>query len=104
MEEVVVKRNRGMENIMMALAWVMMILSGLIAIFMFNVITMAISTQGFSTRMLFDIVVTLLMIASTVLLFLFKDRIKTEYEYTFTNGVLDLPRCSTTASARRWVP
>ncbi len=92
MEEVVTKRNRGAENIMMALAWVMMILSGLLAIFMFNLITMTISTQGFSTRMLLDIVITLLMIATAVFLFLYKDRIKTEYEYTFTNGVLDFAK------------
>ena len=29
------------------------------------------------------------MIAVAVLIFLFKDRLRTEYEYTFTNGTLD---------------
>lgn len=92
MEEVVTKRNRGSENIMLALAWVTMILSGIIAVFMFNLITMTISSQGFSMGMIIDIVITLLMIAACVLTFLYKDRIKTEYEYTFTNGVLDFAK------------
>ncbi|MFR5853657.1 MAG: hypothetical protein ACLUE8_04670 [Lachnospiraceae bacterium] len=32
---------------------------------------------------------TVIFIGGAVLLFLFKDRLKTEYEYTFTNGDLD---------------
>ena len=92
MEEVVTKRNKSTENLMYVLSFVVMIISGLLAIFMFNLLTMAISTQGFSTGMVVDIVVTLLLIASTVLLFLYKDRIRTEYEYTFTNGVLDFAK------------
>lgn len=92
MEEVASKRKKGSENIMLALAWAALIVSGLIAVFMFNLITMTISTQGFSMSMLLDIVITLLMIASAVLTFLYKDRIKTEYEYTFTNGILDFAK------------
>ena len=92
MEEVVSKRNKGTDNVMLVLAWAAMILSGIIAMFMFNLITMTISAQGFSMGMVLDIVITLLMIAAAVLLFLFKDRIKTEYEYTFTNGILDFAK------------
>lgn len=92
MEEVVTKRNRGMENAIYILAWVLMILTGIMAVFMFNLLTMTISTNGFQSGMIFDIVLTVVMIASCVLLFLFKDRIKTEYEYTFTNGVLDFAK------------
>ncbi len=91
-EEVVTKRNKSMEGVLYILAFVVMIVSGLIAVFMFNLITMAISTQGFSTSMIVDIVFTLLMAAAAVLLFLYKDRIKTEYEYTFTNGQMDFAR------------
>ena len=79
MEEVVSKRNKGADNFMLVLAWAAMILSGIVAMFMFNLITMTISAQGFSMGMVLDIVITLLMIAAAVLLFLFKDRIKTEY-------------------------
>ncbi len=91
-EEVVTKHNRSMEGVLYVLAFAVMIVSGLIAVFMFNLITMAISTQGFSTSMLVDIVFTVLMAAAAVLLFLYKDRIKTEYEYTFTNGQMDFAR------------
>jgi hypothetical protein len=92
MEEVVTKRNKSSENLLYVLSYVVMILSGIIAIFMFNLLTMAISTQGFSSGMIMDIAVTLLMIASAVLVFLYKDRIKTEYEYTFTNGTMDFAK------------
>lgn len=92
MEEVVVKRNRSSENMLYILSWVFMILTGIGAIFMFNLLTMAIGSQGFHSGMILDIVVTLLLIASCVLLFLNKDKIKMEYEYTFTNGILDFAR------------
>lgn len=91
-EEVATRRNRTGENIMYTLAFVIMILSGITAVFMFNVLTMTISTQGFDMSMMAFIVLTLLMAASAVLIFLYKDRIKTEYEYTFTNGIMDFAR------------
>ena len=92
MEEVVARRNKSSESLMYALSYIVMIISGIIAIFMFNLITMAISSQGFSSGMVLDIAVTLAMIASSVLVFLYKDRIKTEYEYTFTNGTMDFAK------------
>lgn len=92
MEEVVTKRNRSGENLMYALSWVMMIISGIFAVFMFNLLTMAIGSQGFHAGMIFDIVITMLAIGSAVLLFLNKDKIRTEYEYTFTNGILDFAK------------
>lgn len=92
MEEVASKRNKGAENMMLVLAWAAMIMSGIIAMFMFNLISMAISTQGFSAGMILDIAITVAMIAAAVLIFLFKDRIKTEFEYTFTNGILDFAK------------
>ena len=92
MEEVVTKHNRSAENLLLGLAWVTMILSGLFAMFMFNIMIMTVSTQGFSTAMVFDVALTLLMLGTSVFLFLFKDRIKTEYEYTFTNGILDFAK------------
>lgn len=92
MEEVVTKRNRAMESVLFILAWVFMILTGIIAVFMFNLITMTIGAQGFSTGLIMDIAMTVLMAASCVLLFLFKDRIKTEYEYTYTNGIMDFAK------------
>ena len=91
-EEVVTRRNRSIENLMYILANLVMVVCGLYALLMVNVMLSLISAQGFSTGMLFEIVILLFAVASAVLLFLFRDRIKTEYEYTFTNGTMDFAR------------
>ena len=91
-EEVVTRRKRTAENLVYALAVVLMVISGLYAVFMFNVMLSFIASQGFNAGMIPDIAVLLFMIASAVLLFLYKDRIRTEYEYTFTNGIMDFAK------------
>ncbi len=88
-EEVVTKRNRTFEGITMVLANISMVVSGILAMFFLQSLMMAITTQGLSVEMLFTIVITLLLAGMAVLLFLFRDRIRTEYEYTFTNGTMD---------------
>lgn len=88
-EEVVTRRNKTMENFLYYLANILMVASGIYALFMANIILSLITLQGFSTEMIFEIIVVVMMIASSVLFFLFKDRIRTEYEYTFTNGTMD---------------
>ena len=81
LEEVVVKHRRGLEEVMYFLALIMMVVSAIIAMFLLNIIFYS-----------FD-VVTLVGIAlfggMAVYLFLFRDRLRMEYEYTFTNGALD---------------
>lgn len=81
MEEVVVKRNRAMSNIPYVLANVIMVVSALLGIMYLNLLFMDFDV--------FALIQTLVMIAIAVLLFLRRDRLKTEYEYTFTNGDLD---------------
>ncbi len=81
MEEVVVKRNRAMSNILYVLANVIMVVSALLGIMYLNLLFMDFNV--------FALIQTLAMIAIAVLLFLRRDRLKTEYEYTFTNGDLD---------------
>lgn len=88
-EEVVVRRNRSTETLLMALANVCMVASAVIAMFMIQAILVMITSQGFSTGLLASIALALLMAAAAVLLFLYRDRIRTEYEYTFTNGTMD---------------
>ncbi len=88
-EEVVVKRNQSAQNLLYVLALIMLVVSGGYALFMLNILIMVITSQGFSTALLLDIIVVLLAVGAAVVLFLFKDRIKTEYEYTFTNGIID---------------
>lgn len=92
MEEVVTKRNRSAESLLLGFAWVGMILSGIFAMFLFNLMIMSVSAQGFNQTMIIDVLLTLFMLAVCIFLFLFKDRIKTEYEYTYTNGVLDFAK------------
>lgn len=92
MEEVVVKNNRSMENALYIGAFVMMVISGFMGIISLNLLLAAIMRQGFNSAMILEIIVTLFTLGSGVLLFLYKDQIKTEYEYTFTNGALDFAK------------
>jgi hypothetical protein len=81
MEEVVVKRNRLMQEALYYLANIVMVVSALLGFMMLQWIF-----SGFSLQLLASV---LLMIGSAALLFVYKDRLRTEYEYTFTNGELD---------------
>ncbi len=92
MEEVVTKKNRGMEGVLYALANVMMVLSAIIGFFMLQNVIMGVTRMfetGFDITILISVLITLVFCGCALLLFLRKDRIRTEYEYTFTNGSLD---------------
>jgi hypothetical protein len=88
-EEVVTKRNRTMESLVYVLANIVMVLAGAYALFMVNLLISVISINGFSAQMALEIALVVIMGGVAVLLFLYRDRIKTEYEYTFTNGTMD---------------
>ena len=81
MEEVVVRKNRFMQETLYYLATVIMFLSAIMGFMMLQWVF-----TGFSVPLLINLV---LMIGIAVLLFMYKDRMRTEYEYTFTNGDLD---------------
>ena len=81
MEEVVVKRNRGAQTLLYVLATIVMVLTGVFAIFMINMLLYQFSVIG--------LIEALLYAGIAVFLFLRRDRLRTEYEYTFTNGDLD---------------
>lgn len=87
-EEVVTKQRRGLENIVYILANIMMVVFALFAMMQLSSITYILA-EGFSLEVIISIVMTLMMAGCAVLLYLRRDRIKTEYEYTFTNGQLD---------------
>ncbi|MGI6214742.1 MAG: hypothetical protein ACOYIT_02520 [Christensenellales bacterium] len=91
-EEVVLKKNQGLQNLLYALAMVVMVLSGLYALIMINPLIFIITQEGFSVNMLLDIIIFIMSVAACVLIFIYRDRIKTEYEYTFTNGILDFAK------------
>ncbi len=81
LEEVVKKHNRGMDEVMYYLSWVMMIVFGILGFFSLQMLMMA-----FDVVML---VATLLFIGMAVYLWFSHDKLRTEYEYTFTNGTMD---------------
>jgi hypothetical protein len=81
MEEIVVKKQKGFNEVLYYLSLVMMVLFGIIAMFMFS-----------SIFMQFDIptlIILVLSAGSCALIFLRRDRLRTDYEYTFTNGDMD---------------
>ena len=89
MEEVVTKRNRGFQGILLALANVIMVVSAIFAVMYMNALINVIFSASFSVQLILPVVIFLLSAAVAVFLFLRRDRLRTEYEYTFTNGVLD---------------
>lgn len=82
MEQVAVKQKKLLSEITFYLANILMVGFGLLA-----AMDLAAVTSGNFT--LVAIVETLVMAAIAFLLYFYRDRIRTEYEYTFTNGVLD---------------
>lgn len=81
LEEVVVKKGRTLDEISFVIANILMVVNALIGMFLLSTLL-----SNFSV---FGLILTVLMLGSAVLIFLYKDRLRTEYEYTFTNGDLD---------------
>ena len=85
-EEVVVKRHNGFNTFVYYFAWIMLIFNGIVGIVFLNIVIQSI-TQGFDWM---STIVALLTLGLAVLLWLKKDTLRVEYEYTFTNGTLDV--------------
>ncbi|MDR3050273.1 MAG: hypothetical protein LBU67_00950 [Oscillospiraceae bacterium] len=82
-EEIVVRRNRGLQSALYALCWLGIVFFGFVAL---------IYLQGTVMQLNFNIpgiVILLVSGGAAVLLYLRKDNLRLEYEYTFTNGELD---------------
>ena len=90
-EDVVCSRNRLLPNILYVVSWVMIVLFGLYALLLLQVLFFSFTVSG--------LVVLAASAGLAVFLFFFKDNLKLEYEYTFTNGVLDFAKVL--RSARR---
>ncbi|MCL2866220.1 MAG: hypothetical protein FWF47_00490 [Clostridia bacterium] len=80
-EEIVVKKQKTFTEMMYYLSMAFIVLFGLIAMISFNSI--------FAQFDVFTLVILLLSAGMAVLLFLRRDRLRIEYEYTFTNGDMD---------------
>lgn len=89
MEEVATKKNTTVQSILLGIAWVMMIVSALWAVLILQTLFYVYAQSGFGVDLIVSIVEVLIFGGLAVLLWLKKDTIKTEYEYTFTNGILD---------------
>ena len=87
MEQVASKRNTGAQTLMIVFTWAVIIISGIYGLMLFTQITYAF--QDSVTAGIVQIVATVIFVGIAVLLYLYKDRLRTEYEYTFTNGTLD---------------
>lgn len=81
LEEVVVKKQRGLNEAVYMLSLAVMVFLAIFGFMMLQVL--------FVQFDVISLVITLLCLGGAVLLFLFRDRLRTEYEYTFTNGTLD---------------
>jgi len=83
-EDIAVNRRPMLNNLLYAMSWVVIVVFGLYAVFMLNVIFYAFD--------LYTLVTGLIAGALAILLFIYKDHLKLEYEYTFTNGSLDFAK------------
>ena len=88
-EEVVVRRKNGLYNLLYMLSWAVLVLSVIMAM---------IALQGFLMMVMsgsFDLINLAVLVVFGGLAFLIwrnKDQLRAEYEYTFTNGELDVAK------------
>lgn len=91
-EESVSSRKSGFDSLLYAFSNVVWVLLGIYAFMEIqNVINVAFA-QGFSVGLLIPIALALVAGGIALLTFLNKDKIRTEYEYTFTNGQMDFAK------------
>ncbi len=83
-EDIVSSRSTLLPNILYVICWIFVVIFGLYALLMLQVLFVAFSVSA--------LLITVLSAAAAVLLFLLKDNLKVEYEYTFTNGSLDFAK------------
>ena len=85
-EEIVVQRERTLNSLLYALCWVVIVVFGLVAFMLLQTTIMQLN---------FDLVSIAIMLVTggiAVLVFLKKNTLRMEYEYTFTNGEMDFAR------------
>ena len=83
-EDIVVRRNPLLPNMLYMACWFFLVALGLYALVSLQFVFIQFSVLS--------ILRTLIAAGSAVLLFLYKDELKVEYEYTFTNGTLDFAK------------
>ncbi len=83
-EEIVVKKNRGLDEALYYISAVVMVVMALLAVMQLQLL--------FAAFDLFSVIFVAVFGGSAVLLFLRRDRLRTEFEYTFTNGEMDFAK------------
>lgn len=86
-EEVVVKHKKALNEALYYLSWIILGVSAISAVMGLNMVTMSFA-QGNGIDWV-SIAFLLVSAGIAVYTFLFHDKLRTEYEYTFTNGALD---------------
>jgi len=81
MEEVVVKHRRGLQEMVYYISFVLMVICALYAMYMVSWLLVQFD--------MFALVTTVVVAGLAACMYFFRDRLRTEYEYTFTNGILD---------------
>lgn len=84
LEEIVVKKNRTATNLLYGLLMVLMVVFGLLAAMMLSAVM-----ANFNLPALIELLV---FAGLAFLIFWKKDILRTEYEYTFTNGEMDFAK------------
>lgn len=85
-EESVHKKKVGLNSVLYILAWIGLVVFGIVAVFYLNMLFFSFQ---FTVP---NIVGALIFGGATVGLFYVKNNLKIEYDYTFTNGTLDVAK------------
>ncbi|MBQ8087354.1 MAG: hypothetical protein IJ074_10330 [Clostridia bacterium] len=88
LEQVAVRRHRGAFMFLYVLIWVFIVIFGLIALFSLQTIILP-AESGFQFNWI-GLVETVVFAGGAFLLWRRSDYCRIEYDYTFTNGVLDV--------------
>lgn len=89
LEEVVTKRDRILDDLAYYASWAVLVAAGFMALMELSAVLSAITSGIAFLALVPDLVLGLVSAAIAVYIFLRHDRLRTEYEYTFTNGDLD---------------
>mgnify|MGYP000858747340 FL=1 len=87
-EEVAVRRSAGLYNFLYMLAWVAMVVFVLMAMFFLSAV-MGMMSTGFN---IMPVILLVVFGGMAFLVYRYKDELKSEYEYVFTNGDLDVSK------------
>ena len=87
-EEIVVKRHMGLNTLAYYFAWTFLVIFGVAGLWLIQGCLQTIGSEyGFQWQML---LIGVVFAGIAFLLWLKKDSLRVEYEYTFTNGLLDI--------------